>query len=44
MNPAVYSAGYNISYIGVEMIITLVILAVPAVRSALEMVKKNGNN
>ena len=41
MSPAVYSAGYNISYIGIEMVLTLIILAVPAVRSALQMVKNN---
>lgn len=44
MNPAVYSATYNISYIAVEMFLTIVIIAVPAVRNAIYRVKKQANS
>jgi len=36
MNPAIYSAVYNISYILPELVITLIILSVPAVRNAID--------
>ena len=39
MNPAVYSAGYNLSYIAVECGITLVILLIPAVHKAYERIR-----
>lgn len=39
MNPAVYSAGYNLSYIAAEAALTLVILAVPAIRNAIYRIK-----
>ena len=39
-NPITYSAVYNISYIGVEMIITLVILTVPVVKEAFDRIRK----
>jgi len=38
MNPVLYSAIYNITYIAPEMIITLIILSVPAIRNAIDMV------
>lgn len=40
-NPAAYSAVYNLIYIGAEAIITLVLLSIPAVSTALESVKRN---
>jgi thiamine transporter len=39
MNPVVYSFIYNITYIGVEGILTLIVLALPPVRKALEVEK-----
>ena len=39
-SPLPYSMAYNIIYIGAEAIVTLIILGVPAVRSALSRVKK----
>ena len=38
-NYALYSAVYNIAYIGVEMIITLFVISLPPVRNMLESVK-----
>ena len=43
MNPFVYSALYNGSYIAIEGILTLVVLAIPAVRSALNRIKVEAN-
>ncbi len=40
-NPWVYSAWYNISYIGVEGVATAIIVAVPAVAAAFRTVKKS---
>ena len=39
-NPAAYSAVYNLSYIGIEGIITLILISLPPVRNALQAVKK----
>lgn len=39
-NPAVYSAVYNLSYIGIEGVITLIIISLPPVKHALASVKK----
>ena len=41
MHPAAYAFLYNIAYIGIEGILTLIVLAIPAVRNALAMVKTN---
>ena len=38
MNPAVFSAVYNISYILPEMVLTLIILGIPAFRNAIDQV------
>lgn len=43
MNPVVYSAAYNGSYIGAEAVITIVVLVIPAVHSALNRVKIEAN-
>lgn len=40
-NAAAYSAVYNVIYIGAEMIVTLIILSVPAIRKAIEQIKKS---
>ncbi|MDR2650462.1 MAG: energy-coupled thiamine transporter ThiT [Clostridiales bacterium] len=40
MNPAVFSAVYNISYILPEMALTLIALMVPAFRNAIELVSQ----
>ena len=39
MNPIVYTVIYNGSYIGVEIILTLVILSVPKIKKLIEMAK-----
>ena len=39
-NPILYSLIYNLSYIGIEGVLTLLLLALPPVRSALQAVKK----
>lgn len=39
-NPAAYSAVYNLSYIGIEGVITLIIISLPPVKHALASVKK----
>lgn len=39
--PILYSAEYNISYIGTEFILTLLLLAVPAVQKAIYQVKES---
>ena len=39
MNPIVYSALYNGSYLGVEAVLTVIILAIPVVQNALNRVK-----
>lgn len=39
-NTIVYSAVYNIAYIGAEMIITLAILSVPVVKEAFDRIRK----
>ncbi len=41
MNPAVYSFLYNGSYIAAEGILTLIVLAIPAVRNALAQIKRS---
>ena len=43
MNPLAYSAAYNGSYIAAEGAITLILLAIPAVRIALNRVKVEAN-
>lgn len=40
MNPWVYSIAYQGSYLGVEMILTLVIISIPPVAKALSVVKQ----
>lgn len=40
MNPVLYSFVYNITYIGVEGILTLIVLALPPIRHALELQKE----
>lgn len=39
-NPAAYAAVYNLSYIGIEGVITLILISLPPVRNALVSVKK----
>ena len=39
MGPVVYSLAYNGSYLGVEAVITLIVLAIPAVRKAFGYIK-----
>lgn len=39
MNPIIYSFLYNITYIGVEAVITLIIINIPAVKNALYNLK-----
>lgn len=39
-NPAAYSAVYNLSYIGIEGAITLVLISLPPMQAALQSVKK----
>ena len=39
-NPAAYSAVYNLSYIGIEGVITLILISLPPVKHALASVKK----
>ena len=39
-NPAAYSAAYNLSYIGIEGVITLILISLPPVKNALASVKK----
>lgn len=39
-NPAAYSAVYNLSYIGIEGAITLVLISLPPMQSALQSIKK----
>jgi len=41
MNPVLYSAVYNITYILPEMIITLIILSIPAIRNAIDIVGRD---
>ena len=41
MNPAVYSFLYNGSYIAAEAVLTLIVLAIPAVRNALAQIKRS---
>ncbi len=43
MSPFVYSATYNGSYIAAEAVLTIIVLLVPAVRSALNRVKIEAN-
>ena len=43
MHPFVYSALYNGSYIGAEAVITVIVLLIPAVHSALNRVKIEAN-
>ena len=43
-SPIPYSMAYNIIYIGAEAILTLIILSIPAVRTALINVKKAALN
>ena len=40
MHPLLYSVLYNGSYLGMELVITLVIISIPAVRQALARVKQ----
>lgn len=39
-SPALYSAVYNIGYIGLEMVITLIIISLPPVNKAIATVKQ----
>lgn len=39
MSPILYSAGYNISYIGAEALLTLLLISVPAVKKAIYRIK-----
>ena len=39
-NPAAYSAVYNLSYIGIEGVITMILISLPPVKNALASVKK----
>lgn len=41
LNPVLYSAGYNISYTGIEGIVTAIVVAIPAVSGVINQVKKN---
>jgi len=43
MNPVVYSVAYNGAYIGAEAILTMIVIAVPAVHSALNIIKNLAN-
>ncbi|MCR5671292.1 MAG: energy-coupled thiamine transporter ThiT [Butyrivibrio sp.] len=43
MSPVVYSALYNGAYIGAEAVLTVVVLLIPAVHTALNRVKKEVN-
>ena len=43
MSPLAYSLSYNGIYIGAEMILTIVIISVPAVHKALNKVKVMAN-
>ena len=43
MNPIVYSAAYNGSYIAAEGALTIILLAVPAVHDALSRIKREAN-
>lgn len=43
-NPFAYSVAYNGSYIGVEALITMILISIPPVASALNYVKKLSNN
>lgn len=40
MNPIIYSFLYNITYIGVEAVITLVVINIPAVKNTLKRLKE----
>lgn len=44
MNPLIYCILYNGSYLGVEAIITLIVISIPAVSKALNKVKDMANN
>ena len=41
MNPAVFSFFYNITYIGPELLATLVLISIPAVKHAIDRVTKS---
>lgn len=41
MNPLIYTLGYNLTYILPEMLATVIVLAVPAVRKGIDRVQKN---
>lgn len=43
MNPLVYTRGYNLTYILPELVITAILLSVPAVKKAIEQVKRQAN-
>ena len=40
MHPVIYSFLYNITYIGVEAIITIIIINIPVVKKNLERLKE----
>ena len=40
MNPLVYTLGYNMTYIVPELIATLVVVSIPAVKRALAQVQR----
>ncbi|MCI8275627.1 MAG: energy-coupled thiamine transporter ThiT [Lachnospiraceae bacterium] len=43
MNPLIYTLGYNLTYILPELIITAVLLSLPAVKKAIGQVKRQAN-
>ena len=43
MNPVVYSAAYNGSYIAAEGALTIIVLLIPAVRNALNIIRREAN-
>ncbi|HIU87929.1 MAG TPA: energy-coupled thiamine transporter ThiT, partial [Candidatus Avilachnospira avistercoris] len=43
-SPLPYSLAYNIIYIGPEMLMTVIIISIPAVKNALKRIKKEANS
>lgn len=43
-SPLPYSLAYNIIYIGPEMLLTVIIISIPAVKNALKRIKKEANS
>lgn len=44
MDPVVYSVAYNISYIAVEVFLTVILLFIPTIDSAIKQLKRNANS